>query len=59
MSIMNLTISTLMRSVLVLFCCVFAACSGDEANLVTVNDVIAEMPEDWGPPEHTHINFTS
>jgi len=59
MSIMNLTICTLMRSVLVLFCCVFAACSGDEANLVTVNDVIAEMLEDWGPPEHTHINFTS
>ena len=46
-------------STLILSCLVLAACSGGEVEPVGVIDETAEMPEDWGPPEHTHINFTS
>lgn len=59
MSKFKLKISVITGSVLVLSSFVLAAYLGREAEPIAVIDETAEMPEDWGTPEHTHINFTS
>lgn len=55
----NLIVSKLAGSVLTLSCLFLSACSGGELAPKEAAEGSVDIVENWGPPEHTHINFTS